>query len=167
MSVMTTAKLKLAIKSVAKSGEKFANDVQEALVSCAFYVMKDGNTTPLNDLLDAVGTGTRIRGLTVWAELFCPVRIKDDRFVLNKGAAKEYAVTDEASFAEYEETMRAAPRWDKIIGKEKAESIFDEGKYMERVIKKLIEEGEAELAEVLKNAEMAYRIKKSSVMAAV
>jgi len=167
MSVMTKVQLKAANKRIANKGESFAADVQEALISSAYYAMKDGNTTPLNDLLASLGTVARLKGFTVWVELFCPVRVKNEQFVLNKAAAKEYTVVDEASFAEYEAAMRDAPRWDKIIAKEKAESVFSEQKYMERVIKKLIEEGEKELADVLAAAELAYRIKKSAVMAAV
>ncbi len=164
MTIMTTKQLSAKISSIGKSAEKFAGDVQEALIHCGFYVMKDGNTTPLNQLLDAVGTGTRLKGLTTWAELFLPVRIKDERFVVNKHAAKEQRVSNEDEYAEYRAAMEAAPRWDKIVGKEKPESIWDSGKYLARVIKKLSDEGDAELAEAIKAAELAYRIRQNAVL---
>lgn len=159
MSILTPKKLTAQIAAISRASEKFAEVVQETLISCAYYAMKDGNTTPFNDLLDAVGNGTRIKGLTAWAELFAPVHIKDERFALSKGAAKGFHINDEEDFAEHEATMRAGPRWDKIVAKESVESIWDTAKYLDRVFSKLDKQGEHGLMQALRDAELAYRIK--------
>lgn len=161
MAIMNPKKLAQTIGAVGKASERFAEVVQEALISCAYYAMKDGNVTPFNQLLDAVGTGTRIKGLTAWTELFAPVHVKDERFVLSKAAAREFHIKDEEDFTEYESAMRGAPRWDKIVAKEKPESIWDTSKYMDKVYKKLDAQGEHDLVAALKDAELAYRIKLS------
>lgn len=161
MSIMSPKDLSKTINAIGKASEKFATVVQEALISCAYYAMKDGNTTPYNDLLEAVGDSTRIKGLTAWAELFSPVHIKEGRFALSKGAAKQIHVTCAEDFAEYESEMRAGPRWDKIVAKEQRESIWDSGKYLERVTKKLNSQGEHDLAKAIMDAELAVRIKRT------
>lgn len=158
MAVMNAKKLSAAIKSIKTNAAKLRESIQDALVSCAFFAMKDGNTEPFNQLLDAVGSSTRIKGLTTWAETFAPVVVRDGKFALNKTAKKELSVTDEEGFAEYEVEMRKINWWE-IVGEEKAESIFDECKYMERVIKKLRDEGKVELADAIMNAEIGYRAK--------
>lgn len=167
MAILNPRKLSAQISAIGKGAEKFAEVVQEALISCAYYSMKDGNVTPFNDLLEAVGDGTRRKGLTVWAELFAPVHIRQGSFALSKGAAKAIHVTCEEDFAEFEADMRAAPRWDKIAGKEPVRSLWDSGRYLDGVYKRLDKQGEHELVRALKDAELAYRVKRNGDVLAV
>lgn len=161
MAVMNAKKLSASIKSIKGAATKLRENIQEALVSCAFYAMKDRNTEPFNQLLDAVGSATRIKGLTMWAETFAPVLVKEGKFSLNKTAAKELAVASEEDFAEYEAEMRKINWWE-VAPAEKAESIFDRSKYMDRVFKHLKEHNEGELADALRDAEIAYFAKKNA-----
>jgi hypothetical protein len=161
--MLTIKQLSANIRKISKSAEKFATDVQEALIVCAYYAMKDGNTTPLNDLMDAVGDGTRLKGFTAWAELFAPVRIKEGRFVLNKGAAKDIHVTCPEDFAEFEAEMRTV-RWDKIVEKEPVESIWDASKALDKFYKRLEQHGDIELAAALRKAELEFRIKQNAIL---
>jgi hypothetical protein len=153
MSVMSAKTLSSTIKTVKGARAKLDEQIQECLISCAFYAMKDGNITPFNQLLDAVGRSTRIKGLTLWAETCgAPVLIRDGQFTYNKTAGKALDVTSEEDFAEYEEEMRMMPKWYDIVPAEKAESIFDTPKYLEGVYKKLEKEGQKDVADVLRKA---------------
>lgn len=163
MSVMTSKQLAASIKNIRTASAKLREQIQEALVTCAYFAMKDGNTEAFNQLLDAVGSATRIKGLTAWAETFAPVVVRDGKFALNKTAKKSLDVKGEDDFTQYEVEMRKVNWWE-IVEEEKAESIFDEAKYMERVIKKLITEGKTELAAAIKDAELAFRIKANAAL---
>lgn len=167
MSVMTAKQLTSKITGLGKRANTFADDVQEVLISCAFYAIKDGNTTPANDLLDAIEGPTRIKGITMWLELYAPVHVKEGRIALSKGAAKQYDVKSEADFTEFEKEMRDSPRWDTIVGKEARVSIWDAGKKIDSLVKQLKEHGEAGLAEALRNAEIAYRAQHNNVTESV
>jgi len=153
MAVMSTKNLSTTIKSIKGARAKLDDQIQECLVSCAFYAMKDGNVTPFNQLLDAVGKSTRIKGLTLWAETCgAPVLIREGQFAYNKTAGKALHITNEEEFAAYEIEMRMMPKWYDIVPPEKAESIFDAPRYLEGVYKKLEKEGQKEVADVLRKA---------------
>jgi hypothetical protein len=150
MAVMNSTKLAAQIRSIRTNAVKMREQIHEALISCAYYAVKDGNTNPFNQLLDAVGSTARLKGITMWSEVYGFVRVKDEKFVLNKSARKEADVTDEASFASFEAEMRSGPKWWEIVGKEAVTSIFDPSKYIEGVIAKLDKEGYKDFAEGVK-----------------
>lgn len=157
MTIQSKQSLTKTIRSIKSSAGKFRELVQEALISCAFYAYKDGNTTPFNDLIAAAGNGTHIQGITRWIELASMIgRVKDGEIVVNKKVRDQSGVINEETFAPYEKAMRAAAPWYEIAGKQKPESVFDEGQYMKRVYKKLTENGYPGLAEELKQAELKF-----------
>lgn len=156
MSVMSSSKLSAQIRSIGTHSKTLREQIQEVLISCAYYAAKDGNTNPFNQLLAAVGTATRIKGLTAWAELYGFVQVKQEKFILNKSARKEANVTDEASFAEFESIMRASPMWFDIVPAEKPTSIFDASHYLSGVIAKLEKEGVADVVPYITNALEEY-----------
>lgn len=167
MSVMTAKALNAAIKSIGTSREKLQEAIHEALISCAYFSMKDGNVTPFNQLLESVGNAARIKGIAMWAELNAPVIIRQGEFVYNKTAGKALHVTCEDDFTEYEIEMRLMPKWHEVAGKEKVPSIFDCPKYLEGVYKKLEKEGQQDVAEVLKKAIALANFKVVEVEASV
>jgi hypothetical protein len=131
--------------------------VQEALISCAFYAWKDGQVTPFNQLLDAVGTSTHVKGLTMWAEVWGCVLVKDEAFVLNKTARKERAISDYSDFESFEAEMRAAPKWFEMAPKQKVESMFDASTYLDGVMKKLEKEGASTALDFVTKAVTEYK----------
>jgi hypothetical protein len=149
---MTAKALTASINKIKSNRTSLQEQIHEALISCSFYAMKDGNITPFNQLLDAVGNSTRIKGLTMWAETFAPVLVREGAFAYNKSAGKSLHVTNEEDFSEYEIEMRLSPKWYEIAGEQKAESIFDCPKYLEQVFKRLTKEGQADVAAVLRAA---------------
>lgn len=167
MSVMTSKQLSITIKTIKRNREKLQHAVQEALISASFYAMKDGNVEPFNQLLDAVGNATRIKGLTMWAETFAPVIVRDGKFNLNKTAKKEIHVENEDDFAEYEAEMRAGPTWYEIAGEQKVQSIFDPAPYLGKVADKLEKEGYADLAKQLRAVKGAYEMELITTIGAV
>lgn len=157
MTIQTKQALNGTIRSIKTNAKKFRELVQEALISCAFYAYKDGNMTPFNDLLAAVGNGTHIQGITRWIELVSMIgRVKDKQIVLNKKVRDQSGVIDEKTFAPFEADMRAGAPWFEVAGKQQPESVFDEGQYMKRVYKKLADNGYPGLAEELKQAELKF-----------
>lgn len=157
MSVMNSTKLAAQIRSVKGNTQKLRVQIQDILVSCAYFAVKDGNINPFNQLLEATQSAVRLKGITAWAETFGFVRVKDEKFVLNKSARKEANVTDEASFEQYETDMRQVNWWE-IVPAEKAESIFEPVKYMEGVVSKLEKNGLPDLAaEVTKLIDQAKK----------
>lgn len=156
MSIMSSIKLSAQIRSIGANSKKVREQIQEALISCAYYAAKDGNTNPFNQLLAAVGTATRIKGLTAWGEVYGFVQVKSGKFILNKTARKEANVTDEASFAEFEAVMRSSPMWFDIVPAETIASIFDASHYLSGVIAKLEKEGVADVVPFITEAIEKY-----------
>jgi hypothetical protein len=146
MSVMTSKQLSSAIKSIKTNRVKLQENIQEALIAATFYAMKDGNITPFNQLLDAVGNATHLKGITMWAETYAPVIIRKGEFTLNKTMAKEHDINSEADFAPYEVEIRAGAKWFEIAGEQKVVSIFDPANYLGKVADKLAKEGFPDLA---------------------
>lgn len=156
MSVMSSINLSAQIRSIGTNSKAVREQIQEVLISCAYYAAKDGNINPFNQLLAAVGTATRIKGLTAWAELYGFVQVSKEKFILNKSARKEANVTDEASFAEFESVMRSSPMWFDIVPAEKPTSIFDASHYLSGVIAKLEKEGIADIVPYITDAIESY-----------
>jgi hypothetical protein len=162
MAVMSLNKLAAQIRSIKGNTHKLRDQIQEALISCAYHVAKDGQTTPFNNLLDAVDGTARLKGITMWAELYGFVRVKDERLVVNKQARKEAAVVDEESFADFEREMREGPKWYEIAGKEPVKSMFDLDNYAATVEKKLTSEGYIGLAEAVKALMQQYHAEQTA-----
>jgi hypothetical protein len=113
--------------------------VQDLLIYGCYKAFKDGNTTPLNAVLDmAVHSKTvDVRRVTRWVEIHAGIaRIKDEKFILNKKVRDESGVTDEDSFTPYETILRSL-NWYDIEGKTKPKSVWDFEDYLGTVIKTL------------------------------
>ncbi len=156
MAIMTTVKLSAQIRSIKTNSTNLRAQIQEALISCAYYAVKDGNTNPFNQLLEAVGTGARVKGITMWAETWGFVRVKDGKFALNKSARDAVHVSNEEDFAHFETEMRAAPAWHEMAPKEKVVSMFDVEHYLQGVINKLDKEGAAAVVPYITEAIEKY-----------
>lgn len=159
MATMTQSQYSDNLKKLRTDSKAFANLVQEMLVSAAFFAFKDGNCTPFNQMIEAVGPGTHLAGITRWIELVAGIgRVKEGKIVLNKKVREDSGVIDEKTFAPFEEEMRKV-MWHDTTPRQKAESVFDEGSYMKRVLKKLTDQGFGDLADALKQAELAWLVK--------
>jgi len=159
MKIMTNDQLQGMFRKLTKHSAAFNNMVQDALLTCAYYGYKDGNTEPFNQLIGSVGPGVHLQHITRWIELVAGIgRVHKERIVLNKKVFEVAGVTNEETFQEHYDNM-APIMWHEAGGKQRAESVFDEGAYMKRVLKKLSAEGYAGLAAALKQAELAYLVK--------
>lgn len=150
MSVLTKNQFNAAIRGISKNREVLQASVQEALITATYYAMKDGNAEPFNQICDAVGNAVYLKGITLWAETYAPVMVKDGSFVLNKKAAKEYNVLNEDDFAPIEGEIRQGVTWYDIAPRQRAVSIFEPSGYLSSVAKKLEREGFPELAAEMK-----------------
>jgi hypothetical protein len=160
--MLSPKQLSTEIRGIKTSAVAFREKVQSALIACAFYAFKDGNVTPFNDLIAAAGNGTHIRGITMWIELCAGIgRVKEEKIVLNTKVRNQSGVISEESFAPFEQEMSKV-KWYEIAGKQRQESVFDEGAYIERVAKKLTKEGYPDLAEAIKRTELSWLVQKAA-----
>jgi hypothetical protein len=158
MKLLQIAALQALFGTIKSDAATFANNVQEALITCAYFAFKDGNTTPFNQLLAAVGNGTHIAGITRWIELVAGIgRVNKGVIILNKKVRDESGVIDEVTFQPFYDEMSKV-MWLNAAPKQKAESVFDEADYVKRVVAKLTKEGYPKLAAMIKDTELAYAI---------
>ena len=158
MALIAKGVLSQRIAGIKTSKEVFREEVQEILISCAYQACL-GNTNWANELLEAVRDTVYIKGLTLWMENYAPLRVSQDKFIVNKGMAKTMHVIDEASFTPYEAEMRKV-KWWTMAAQQKAKSVFDAvdyvGNALDRISAKLQKEGAPDLARLV--AEMAREI---------
>lgn len=156
MNIHTGEQLQGCIKKLQKHSSVFNKMVQEALISCAFYAFKDGNCTPFDQLIEAVGPGVHIKAITRWVELVAGIgRVYKGKIVLNKKVRDMSGVIDLETFRPFYDEMIQV-KWYDAAGKQQLESVFDEGTFMKRVITKLTKEGYAGLAVAIQQAELQY-----------
>lgn len=113
--------------------------VQNLLVTACYHAFKDGNTTPLNSILDMAVNSKAIdvSRITRWVELHAGIaRVHKEQFRLNKKVRDDSCVTDEASFTQYEDHLRALS-WYDIAKKPVAKSVFDLEAYIGTAIKQV------------------------------
>ena len=137
MPVLTEKRFSENLNLARSSLSTVKSVVQDLLIYGCYKAFKDGNTTPLNAVLDmAVNSkAVDVRRITRWVELHAGIaRIKDETFVLNKKVRDDSDVTDEASFMPYETILRSVT-WYDIEGKAKPKSAFDLDVYLGSVIK--------------------------------
>jgi len=152
MAIKTKGELTHLIDTIYANTAELTNIVQEALITASYYAFKDGDVGSLNRILLATQGAIRIRGITMWVEMFAPARIKDEQFVLNKKLRNEAAVYNEADFAPFEREMRKV-LWTKVAPKEKAVSVWDLDAYFyDSVVKTLEKHGKHDVATALKTA---------------
>ena len=161
MAILTSSKLDKAINDISKHSKAFRNMLQEVLISCAYYAFKEGSTTEFNRAIDAAGNGVHVKAITRWIELVSGIgRVYKGSIVLNKAVRDAAGVMDEATFAPYEAKMREVNWWD-TAGEQKQESVFDESRYLNTVVKTLTAKGFAGLAAAVKQAELQYMTEQS------
>ncbi len=155
MAVMKEKELYTAISKVGAAQGKLRDQIQEALVSAMYYVMKDRNAQPLNNLLQAVGNAGNITAISHWATTMGPVYVKDGKLVVAKAAAKEAGVIDEGTFASHEENMRKVTWYEFAKEKNKVANVWDAAKGLDNYLSKLDKVDHA-LAEVIRLAVAEY-----------
>ena len=140
MSVMTPKVLSANIDRIKANAESLRGEVQECLIACAFYIMRDGNTTPANDLLAAC-TKARIErtAVTAWLENYAPCYVKQDKIEVSRERRREIRVENEKDFIAHEVEMRKV-KWYELTKITPARSIFDPVGYIEKVAKKMEKE---------------------------
>jgi len=122
------------------------------LIDASYHALR-GNSDPLNWVLDAAreNGAVRLNGITRWVETYLPVRVKDEKFKLNK-SWQEAGIT---SFEKFQERalpeLEAAPKFWDMVPKEKAQSIWALDNYLDTVLKTLKKhEGSSGVADVIR-----------------
>ena len=159
---METSKLNSLIKRIGKNAASQRDDIQAALIGCAYMSQMHRNTTPFNSLFKAVGPGTRLEGMLKWASLYAPVHFKNGDVVLSDKRQKEAATI---TVEELQATLDASEKWYALVKPEKVENPWDSLKfaeglalYLEQAAKKAEKNGDATMAAIVKDAEMLFRV---------
>ena len=159
MSEYTTKKLFSAkVRSIKAGTTKLRDDIQDALVAAFYLTLKDHNTEPFNQILDAVGSAVHRQGISMWAELNAPVRIVKDRFLLNAVAFK--AMDADGILADFDAHLTESGMFDQkwwLVAKKQntTDSVWDFDSSVARLIKRLetdADNAQPELARTLREA---------------
>ena len=81
------------------------DEVQDALVAATYLcIAHSGGTTPMQQILDAVGNAAHRQGISTWLETFAPIRFVNDKILLHKD---NWAKLDkEAALADFDKHMQ-------------------------------------------------------------
>lgn len=161
---MDVKKLNSLIATIGKNAKTAREQIQAALIGCAYQTMFHRNTDPFNRLFDAVGNGTRKEGVLKWASLYAPVHFSKGEVKLSDARQKEMVatITPEQFAAE----MNDAPMWCDLAKPEPVANPWDSVKFaeglalhLEQAAKKAEKNGDAELAKLVQDAEMLFRVR--------
>ena len=161
---MEAKKLNALIKSIGTSAKTARAQIQTALCGCAYQVVFHRNTDPFNRLLEAVGNGTRKEGMLRWASTYAPIFFsKGEVKVSDTNQKKMVATMSEEQFAE---EMGKALMWYDMAKPEPVDNPWDSVKFaetlalhLEQAAKKAEKNGDSELAKLVQDAEMLFRVK--------
>lgn len=161
---MEAKKLNALIKTIGAGAKKAREQIQTALCGCAYQAAFHRNTDPFNRLFEAVGNGTRKEGMLKWASTYAPVHFSKGEVKLSDARQKEIAatMTEEQFFAE----MAGAALWHDMVKPEPVENPWDSVKFaeslalhLEQAAKKAEKNGDSELAKLVQDAEMLFRVR--------
>lgn len=130
--ILTGKKLKNAIVGRGKAVATFTEREHQLAYSALYHVEMHSCPSHLNALLEVTPANYR-RGLVSWATAFGKVKFNTE------ARAFEYAKDKKSEIEKALEVAPANYEREKAAGKEK--SAFDQVNYLERVVKKLEEEG--------------------------
>lgn len=101
IEVLGTEPLSKLIKSIAKRGKALDRDIHKAGISALDHALRDGQVTPLTQLVDALPQSSRGKAFVVWAEAHAPLTIAkgkgETKVKLKKGRTVEEFRMEEAA----------------------------------------------------------------------
>lgn len=154
---MDSKKLNSLISTIGKNAGKLREDIQQALIGCAFHAQMHRNTDPFNRLFEVVGSGTRLEGMLKWASLYAPVHFKEEKVILSDKRQKEALITAAECLA----ALQQAEKWYALATPEKVSNPWDSGDFAKKVMEQLVKQaekalknGDADLANIIKLAKI-------------
>jgi hypothetical protein len=95
------------IGKITKSVTAMRDDIQDALYASVFMHLKDnsGGTSPMQQVLDAVGGAAHRQGISTWLETFAPVRFVKEKVLLHKENWK--LIDREKALADFDAFMQS------------------------------------------------------------
>jgi hypothetical protein len=151
------------IKKIGTTAKSQRDNIQLALVSCAYYATFDRNADPAIRLFNAIGGETYKAGMSKWLSLYAPVHFKDGKPMLSDKRQKE--MVNSMTTDEFLAEMDNAPAWYEIdAANNTAPNVWDslafaekQAMHLENAASKAEKNGDANLAELLRKAEMVLR----------
>ena len=158
--MIDSKKLTGLIKKIAGGAKTQRDDIQAALVGCAYHAQVHGNVEAFNQLFQAVGKGTRIAGMSMWAATYAPVHFKDGKALLSKTRRDEYDGTPE----DFDADLQESAMWYDTVEAETPSNPWDSAMFLKKLDAYLVqqikkaEKNDGNVAEVVRLIEMALRV---------
>lgn len=141
---LTTGRFDEVMESARGNVASLKEYIQELLVIACYFAFKDGNTTPLNAVLDfATNSKTvSVDRITRWVELHAKIAyIKKEQFALNKKFRDEHQVTSAKDFEPIAEHLDSL-KWFDSKPKDVAKSAWDLEDKFESFLKQVTKHAE-------------------------
>ena len=162
--ILDQKSLSALIKKIGATGKTQRDNIQAALVSCAYYAVFDRNADPAIRLFDAVGGETYKAGMSKWLSLYAPIHFKDGKPMLSDKRQKEMVNT--MTKEDFTNEMESCSMWYEIdAGNNITPNVWDSFAFAEKLAmqlenaaKKAEKNGDANLAQIIKDAELLLRV---------
>ena len=169
---MEAKALSSLIKKIGTNAKTQREDIQTALIGCAYQAQLNRNVEPCIRLMDAIGNGVYRAGVSKWLSLNAPVHFKKDRPMLSDVRQKE--TESDMTIGEFMDTVKAAVVWHEMDKENNtAPNVWDSGMFAKKVdeyllasIRKAAKE-DASLSEALDRAHSLFRKELAKVMEVV
>ena len=161
---MDTKKLNALIATIARNSKAQREQIQQALIGCALQCFEHGSNATSNKLFEAVGNGVRKEGMLKWLSIYAPVHFAGGEVLVSKKRRAEMAAT--TTVEEYAAKLAEAPAWHALAEPQKIANPWDSVKFaetlalhLEQAAKKADKAGDSALSELIKDAEMLFRVR--------
>lgn len=157
---METKKLSALIKSIGKNAATLREDIQTALIGCAYHAQAHRNVAAFDQLITAVGNGTRLDGITRWIAQNAPVHFVEGKATLSSDRQKEFAGT----LDEYMADLAESAKWYDMAPPNNVQKDWDSANFLNSLAAylgtqlKKADKNDASVAEIIKNLEMSLRV---------
>ena len=153
------------IKKIGSTSKSQRDNIQQALVSCAYYAVFDRNADPAIRLFNAIGGETYKAGMSKWLSLYAPVYFKEGKPLIADKRQKEMA--NAMTVEDFAAEMDKATAWYEIDATRNiTPNVWDsfefakkQATHLQNAADKAEKNGDAELAKLLREAEMILRSK--------
>lgn len=159
-------KLTALIKSIKGNAGKLRENIQSALIGCAYHAQVHRNVAAFDQLFEAVGNGTRIEGMTRWVKKYAPVHFVDGVATLSDSRQKDY----KGEAAEYEAELADSAKWYDMQPKNDVQKEWDSVAELDNVISlldkkaKQADKHDSVVAKVYRDLAIAARIQKTKLI---
>lgn len=167
---MDSTKLNTLISKIGRNTAAMREDIQNALIGCAWHAIKHGNKDPILRLFNAVGNVANKAAMAHWLTFadetgkILPIFFKNEVAMIATGKQKEM---QEISQDDYASLIAKIPAWDTFAKKTNAAKDFEPEAFIASVAKylqgcaKKARSHDAAMAKLMEELELSLLVKAS------